>query len=120
MGVGMRRFRAVLVGCAIGLAVPASASAVTLVVQGTADDAGSQFECAAASSAGTYNCPALRDAVAFANMSPDAGTDPTIKLSAGEFDLTNGALDALNPMTITGAGDQGSSVTTIKQTSTLG
>ncbi len=116
----MRRCRAVLVGCAIGLVLPASASAVALVVQGTADDAGSQFECTAASSAGTYNCPALRDAVAFANMSSDAGTDPTIKLSAGEFDLTNGALDALNPITITGAGDQGSSVTTIKQTSTLG
>lgn len=115
----MRRFRAVLVGCAIGLAVPASASAVTLDVHGTADDAGSAAACTAGSPAGTYNCAALRDAVAFANTSPSAGTNPTIKLSAGEFDLTHGTVTSTVPMTITGAGDKGSSVTTIKQTSTL-
>jgi hypothetical protein len=114
----MRRFRTVLVGCAIGLAVPASASAATLVVQGTADDAGSPSGCTAASSAGTYNCTTIRDAVDFANTSPDAGTNPTIKLNAGEFNLTHGALSPGVPVTIIGAGDQGSSVTTIKQTST--
>jgi collagen type I alpha len=116
----MRRFRTVLVGCVVWLVLPASASAVTLVVQGTADDAGSATGCTAASGAGTYNCNTLRDAVVFANTSPSAGTNPTIKLSAGEFDLTNGTLTSTVPITVTGAGDQGSSVTTIKQTSTLG
>jgi hypothetical protein len=62
----------------------------------------------------------VRDAVKFANTSPNAGTHPTIKLGAGEFDLTNGYLNLTVPATITGAGDQGSTVTTIKQTSTNG
>ncbi len=114
----MGRFRAVLAGCAIGLVLPASASAVTLVVQGTADNAGSAAGCTVASSAGTYNCTTARDAVVFANTSPDAGSDPTIKLGAGEFDLTDGSLSLTVPATIAGAGDQGSTVTTIKQTAT--
>jgi hypothetical protein len=52
------------------------------------------------------------------NSSPDAGTDPTIKLSAGEYDLTHGELSFSQMATITGAGDQGSSATTIKNTNT--
>jgi hypothetical protein len=114
----MRRFRPILVACVIGLVLPAAASATTLVVQGTADDAGSAAGCTAASAAGTYDCTTLRDAALFADESPNAGADPTIKLGAGVFDLTHGGLSFSHLATITGAGDQGSSVTKIENTDT--
>jgi hypothetical protein len=97
-------------------AVPASASAATTTITvpaGGTDTAPNAGACN--SSANT--CPNLRDAIDYANKDM-AGTDPTIQLAAGEYDLTDGT-GALSPtvqMTIAGAGDTGSGASTIKQT----
>jgi hypothetical protein len=88
-----------------------AASADTLTVQLTSDDAGTTVCSAAGASA--YSCPTLRDAVAYAGAG-SAGTDPTVQLGAHVYTLY-GPLQVNGQMTILGTGSSGTGATQIKQ-----
>ena len=57
----------------------------------------------------------LRDAIAFANAGL-AGANPTVKLAAGTYTLSNGALTSQVTLTVSGTGDGGAGASTIRQT----
>jgi hypothetical protein len=107
--------RRIVIVALTALAMPASASATTISVPagGTDPATGSAGACAVSGSG--ESCPTLRDAVAFAN-GLGADSNPTIQLSAGSFDLSQGSVSPGIAMTIEGAGDSGSGASTIRQT----
>jgi hypothetical protein len=108
--------RRIVIVVLTALAVPASASATTISVLAGGPDpvTGSAGACSASGSG--ESCPTLRDAVAFANTPVLAGASPTIQLSAGSFNLSQGPVSPSVAMTIEGAGDSGSGASTIRQT----
>ena len=99
----------------LGLVVPALASAATLnVAPGGHDDAGNASGCSARPG-GSFRCVTLRDAIAFANAGL-AGANPTVRLAAGTYTLSNGALTSQVTLTVSGTGDSGAGASTIRQT----
>jgi hypothetical protein len=108
MGKGTR----LVLCCALALLLfTGAASADTLTVQLTTDDAGSTA--CTASGATAYSCPTLRDAVDYAGAG-SAGTDPTVQLGANTYTL-DGELQITGEMTIVGTGSSGAGATVIKQ-----
>jgi hypothetical protein len=114
-GFWVRVLKAVAFAVTAGLVVPAVASAATLnVAPGRHDDAGQPSGCSA-QPRNSFRCLTLRDAIAFANAGL-AGANPTVKLAAGTYTLSNGALTLTVPLTVSGTGDSGAGASTIRQT----
>ena len=114
-GFGVRVLKSVAFAVTLGLVLPALASAATLnVAPGGHDDAGNPSGCSA-QPGGSFRCVTLRDAIAFANAGL-AGANPTVKLAAGTYTLSNGALTLTVPLTVSGTGDSGAGASTIRQT----
>ncbi len=112
---GVRVLKSVAFAVTLGLVLPAVASAATLnVAPGGHDDAGQPSGCSARPG-GSFRCVTLRDAIAFANAGL-AGANPTVKLAAGTYTLSNGALTLTVPLMVSGTGDSGARASTIRQT----